>query len=226
MALQKIFKRQYLEELRGNIIPERYMGDSFDYDPSQTRSLYNIVQPEGLLPRLKYNKREDFSSAIALYEAYKNISPLLAQMDDLWIYLTHVDLFPYVKNRWPNVNTEGYIKQHWFGDSNHPTAFMSSLWWSIYLSIDETRENPYELSQLLFKSTTLREARIIRIKEATIGILDFFLKHPDYQEGFDGNIKLCLNLFNILGVNKNLSIQHRDFFYNILYENRSMFEKK
>ena len=60
---------------------------------SQVVRLYGINHPEGLLERLDPSSEGDLQSAIAIYEAYEDITPLFAQQDDLWVYLTHVDLF-------------------------------------------------------------------------------------------------------------------------------------
>ena len=72
---------------------------------------------EGLLDRL--DPEDDFTSAKEIYQAYENVTPLLASLPDLWVYLAHVDLFPYVQKRHSDVFndgvTEDYIIDHWYG---------------------------------------------------------------------------------------------------------------
>ena len=99
MALQPVFKRSYIEHLKTHIRPSEYMGDHFEYDRSQVVRLYGIQQPEDLLQKLDPSPDGDLKSAIAIYEAYKDITPLFAQQDDLWVYLTHVDLMAYKGRR-------------------------------------------------------------------------------------------------------------------------------
>ena len=228
METQKIFTKKYIEELQGNITAERYSGSQFEYDQSALRKLPYIMKPEGLLERMSPDSRDDFKAAVALYEAYSGISTLFATMDDLWVTLSHTILFPYVKQRWP-INFEGnyehHILKHWFSIDNAKRVCNSikGLWWSIYETIDDTRENKYELSEVLFKSTTLREMSVMQIKAAAVGILEFFIDHPELQKSIHTNSKICRKLFDIIGGSKNLSILPKDYFKSILEENISMF---
>ena len=231
MESQKVFKKNYIEELQGNITAERYSGSQFEYDPTALRNLPYIMKPEGLLERMSPNPRDDFKAAVALYEAYSGISTLFATMDDLWVTLTHTDLFPYIQQRWAfksGGNYEHHILKHWFGIDNTKRVCNSlkGLWWSIYETIDETRENKYELSEILFKSTTLREMSVMQIKAAAIGILEFFVEYPDLQKSIHTNAGVCRKLFDIIGGSKNLSILPKEYFKSILEVNISMFVSK
>ena len=104
MALQKVFKESYVETLRSNVTPEKYRGEAFEYDPAEVRLMANVHQPEDLAERLDPNN--DLESAIALYEEYKELTPLSASRMELWTYLTHVDLFTYMQKRFPDVFSE------------------------------------------------------------------------------------------------------------------------
>ena len=114
MELQKVFKHSYMDELRKNIHISDYQGESFPYDPSKVKALANVYKPEGLLERL--DPEDDFTSAIEIFKAYDSVTPLLASLPDLWVYLAHVDLFPYVQKRWPKVldgsADEQYVLNH------------------------------------------------------------------------------------------------------------------
>ena len=237
MALQPVFKRSYIEHLRTHIRPIDYMGDHFEYDRSQVVRLYGITQPEDLLQELDPSPDGDYKSAIAIYEAYKDITPLFAQQDDLWVYLTHVDLFEYVKRRWPIKNDDDKEKQianiqnHWFRHGKHLFRTpIAGLWWQVFLTKDEERDNPYELTDLLFKNQEFRtvsfgELPLIRHKEAMIGILDF-LKENEYlfQGGFNAKARYIRRLFFVIGGYKNLSYMKRDFFKKTLYNHISIIE--
>ena len=85
MELQKVFKRSYMDELRKNIHISDYQGEVFPYEPSKVKPLANVYKPEGLLDRL--DPDDDFTSAKEIYQAYENVSPLLASLPDLWVYL-------------------------------------------------------------------------------------------------------------------------------------------
>ena len=101
MALQKVFREAYVEALRSNIDPAKYAGESFDYEESQVHYMANVHQPENLLERM--DEKDELKSAIALYEEYKELTPLAASKNDLWAYLAHVDLFSYMQKRFPAV---------------------------------------------------------------------------------------------------------------------------
>lgn len=221
MELQKVFKKSYMEELRRNIHVSDYQGDSFPYDPSKVKSLANVYKPEGLLDKL--DPDDDFTTAVELFKAYKNVTPLLASLPDLWVYLAHVDLFPYVQKRHSDVMkddvTKKYIENHWF--ENEVSLFrmaLPSAWWSVYLSIDEERENPYELTEILFKNQELRNnsfgpLSLIRHREAMKGILEFLKEHPFLlEDGMNMRAQYIRKLFSFIGGTKRLEFMNKDFF--------------
>ena len=216
MELQKVFKHSYMDELRKNIHVSDYQGEVFPYEPSKVKTLANVYKPEGLLDRL--DPEDDFTSAIEIYKAYDTISPLLASLPDLWVYLAHVDLFPYVQKRHSDV-TEEYIVDHWF--KNKVSLFrmaIPSAWWSVYLSIDNNRENPYELTEILFRNQELRTnsfgpLTLIRHKEAMMGVLEFLNEHQELLvDGMNMRAQYIRKLFNFIGGTKRLEFMPKVFF--------------
>ncbi len=229
MQLQKVFTRSYADYLQRHISIEAYQQQEFSYDHSKVRPLANIYQAEGLLDEL--DPEDDFVSAIKLYEAYKMVTPLLATMPDLWIYLAHVDLFPYMQQRRAEVMNPdcdpNYIVRHWF--KNEVSVLRMTLpgfWWSVHLSIDVERSNPYELTEILFKNQELRTTSfgplpLIRHKEAMKGILEFFKENPELiKEGSGVNMRAryIQKLFKNLGEYKNLAYMDKNFFKTELYK--------
>ena len=229
MELQKTFKESYMKTLRdavksGETIP-LYAGDAYEVDATQVKRLANVYAPEGLMDKLNEVWEDDFQSAIAIYEAYKNISPLLASNEAFWAYLTHVDLFEYAQKRWPKVKEDNcgadYIIDHWFvGSQGLLRNAAASAWWSVYNTIDETRQNKYELTEMFFKNYTLRvtalgPTQLIRHREAMIGILSFLLDNPEVtKNAFEYRGQFMTKYFNRLGAVKQLAYLKRDYFYN------------
>lgn len=230
MKLQKIFKESYCHRLKSSINPEAYAQDTFDYDPTQTKILANVYQPEGLEEKLN-TKEDDFESAKALYEAYSTISPIVASKEEFWAYLTHVDLFHYTQNRWHNPQigydvkhgkvSPDYILDHWFFSHNGVMrTSLANMWWSIYLSIDNTKtgDDRFELSKILFVQNDFRTRRfgsspLFRHKEATLGILQFLHDNPKvYRENFEGRFIYISKYFNRLGGVRSLVYLDREFF--------------
>ena len=210
-----------MEELRRNIQISDYQGESFPYNPSKVKSLSNIYKPEGLLERL--DPEDDFASAVEIYKAYENVTPLLASLPDLWVYLAHVDLFPYVQARHSDVLnddvTEKYIINHWF--ENEVSLFrmaIPSSWWSVHLSIDKDRGNPYELTEILFKNQELRTnsfgpLTLIRHKPAMMGVLEFFKDHFELlEDGMNMRAQYIRKLFTFLSGTKRLEFLPKEYF--------------
>lgn len=221
MELQRIFKRSYVDYLEKNIVISDYQLSEFPYDSTKVKVLANVYKPEGLLDKLE--PENDYVSAIELYKAYKDLSPLVASMSDLWIYLAHVDLFPYVQQRHSDVLKDdvesNYILQHWFNKGiNRFRMVLPSAWWSVYLSVDYNRSNPFELTEILFKNQELRTnsfgpSTLIRHKEAMIGVLEFLKEHPYLlEDGLNMRAQYIRKLFSHIAGYKQLSYMSKDFF--------------
>lgn len=235
MELQKVFKKSYMEDLRRNIQISDYQGEAFPFDPSKVKALANVYKPEGLLDRL--DPDDDFTTAVELYKAYDTVTPLLASLPDLWVYLAHVDLFPYVQQRHSDVLkddvTEKYIVNHWF--ENDVSVFrmaLPSAWWSVYLSVDNERENPFELTEILFKNQELRTnsfgpLSLIRHREAMKGILEFLEEHPYLlEDGMNMRAQYIRKLFSFIGGTKRLEFMDKDFFKNELNKRIDVISQK
>ena len=224
MELQKVFKHSYMDMLRKNVNISDYQQEEFPYDATQVKRVANVYQPEGLLDRM--DPTDDFKSAVELFKAYKDLTPLVASLPDLWVYLCHVDLFPYVQKRWPKVMTddvdEQYILNHWHENQHFMRTTFAGLWWHVYLTYDEEESNPFELTEILFRSQDFRTLRfgelgLIRHREAMIGVLKFLLDNPDiFDKAIDARGQYISRYFNMLGGTKMLSALSRDYFYNKL----------
>lgn len=230
MELQKTFKESYMKTLRdavksGEALP-LYANEHFEIDQTQVKRLANVRKPDSnLAERMIEAYNDDFKAGVLLFEAYKNISPLLASNETFWAYLTHSCLFQYTQKRWPNVKigtaSSNYVLDHWFIGSNGLLRnACASLWWSVYNSIDETRDNPYELSEILFSNYTLRvitfgSGLLIRHREAMIGILDFIKENPDVRQNIELRGQFISKYFNRLGAVKQLAYLDREYFYYV-----------
>lgn len=221
MALQKVFREAYVEALRSNIDPAKYAGESFEYDETQVHYMANVHQPDGLVDRM--DEKDDLKSAIELYEAYQELTPLAASKNDIWTYLTHVDLFAYMQKRFPevkegNVDTK-FIRERWFRNTQGTIrSSLAGLWWSVYCSVDESRTDKYELTRMLFQNDNIRThyfgpSTIFRHREAVLGILEFLVENPDVSGvHFNSRCIYIAQYFNRLGAVKQLAYMDRNFF--------------
>lgn len=231
MALQKVFKEAYVEVLRNSVDPEKYAGEAFEFDQTQVKFLANVQQPSDLPDKM--DPDDLLESAIALFEEYKDLTPLAASKIELWTYLSHVDLFGFMQKWYPEVK-EGkadarFIRDHWFRSPKGTIrSSLAGLWWSVYCSIDESREDKYELTRMLFRNDNIRThyfgpSTIFRHREAVIGILEFLVENPDISNvHFSSRCIYIIQYFNRLGAVKQLAYMDRDFFKKELMKKRNV----
>ena len=237
MAYQKILTKKYIEEIFEDVEKgiglERFLQASFPYKEENLLVTPQVQEPVGLLERMKPTTDGDFASAVALYDAYKGLRPLQAINAQFWESLSLTDLFPYMQKRWnlseakdlrKNILNHFTFKSH--GMMRHGLA---GLWWLVYLSIDENRDNKYELTEYLFKNYTLRIVRfgvgkVIQHKEAAIGILQYIKDHEANIPSLENVANGLTSYFNKLGAVKQLTALDRDFFYNEMTRNIEEFK--
>lgn len=226
MAPQKILKKSYIESVfeeveRGEGL-DRFLQEMFPYEESMLLLTPQVKEPVGLLKQMDPTTEGDFQSAVALYEAYKTLTPLQAIADQFWESLALTDLFPYMQKRWNLAEAKDLrrsILNHFtFKAHGMMRHGLAGLWWLVYLSIDEKRDNKYELTEYLFKNYTLRYirfgvGRVIQHKEAAIGILQYIKDNEANIPSLENVANGLSSYFNKLGAVKQLTSLDRDFFY-------------
>lgn len=170
----------------------------------------------------------DFECAKILYENLK-LTPSQAGNADFWNYLHHFDMYKYIHKRWKNQgNLQTHIRRHWLMNltsQKHLINFpLTTLWWSIHLTIDEQREDKYELSKVYFSNNRFRTVSLggmsfVRHKPAIISVLEFMKRHKEeltknltYTDLGDEISKFV----NLLGGTKPLSFFDKNWFTNKL----------
>lgn len=130
--------------------------------------------------------REDFQNAIALYEAFKNLTPMQASTFHMWTWLCHQPKYAdYIRDRWMSEDRTGVAKKRFFvtnyGESLYFENALSRGWWIVHLTKDPENENPYHLTEVLFDTqntlkdvlTTYNRMNPNRIKGVLLAIKDF-----------------------------------------------------
>lgn len=227
MALQTLLSKRAIERIKDDVDLgiglDRFRMDDFPIDENDVLVIPGITKPEGLLDSLDANTDGDFKSAVAIYEAYKMLTPLQAIEEQLWESLALTDLFPYMQQRWNLRRTDelqSVVKNHFFVKSHGVIRQgIGGLWWLVHLSVDEKRSNPYELTEILFRNYTFRFVRfgvslVIQHKEAAIGILQFLKDHENESYSLENVSNGLTSYFNKLGAVKQLTYLDRTFFYD------------
>lgn len=226
MALQRMITKSYLdkifEDVKNNIGIERFLEETFPIDEDFILHTTQVKQPEGLIDQLDPTTSGDFKSAVAIYNAYKTLKPLQAINAQFWESLTLLELFPYMQKRWNLIESDDKkqsILNHFKMSRSVIRHGLAGLWWLVYLTCDEERDNKFELTEMLFKNYTLRYIRfgagkIIQYKEAAIGILQYLKDHENDITSMENVANGLTSYFNKLGAVKQLAYLDRNFFYN------------
>lgn len=102
----------------------------------------------------------DLANSKILYENLKGLSDTQAADERLWSGLTHSNFYEYVHKRWvfdeKNMEKPNYILSRYFYSGGQARGIirntLSKLWWIGRLTYDETRCNPFELTDVLGNS--------------------------------------------------------------------------
>lgn len=237
---QRLLKEASLEflsdQLNSGSVVTQYASSTpnFGLKPVDFCWLNNFHVDDAKIKQMLLATESDVECAILLYEALPNLNGLFASYGPFWTHLSHYELFEYMRKRWPNilknsddtpkdvVQSINYIRKYWFyhGAMN---SWLSSLWWSVYMTKDDSREDPYELTRVLFfqedmRTRTLGTYMIFRHKPARIAILEFI---RDNREGilkndFQDKVRYLMKLLNLLGGSKQLAYMDKDYFTNFL----------
>lgn len=232
MAFQATFTQSYAAELlrmvKNHEKLERYAQPQFEYNKNEVRLIPELEKPLNLAEKLIPSKEGECASAIALYEAYPKMTPLMAADSSLWIYLSHADLFQYVQTRYndvlkPGFQNKNFILNHWFTFDNWQVLYtVGALWWIVFLTIDNTPgKDKYKYTRRTFINTEYRtnflKYTIGRHKEAVFGYYDFLEDNPQITDSkFQDRNRFITKYLNRIGGVKLLSALPREVFYEEL----------
>lgn len=237
---QRLLKEASLELLSdqlnsGSLIPQ-YVSESPNFGLKLTDFcwLNNFHVDDVKIKQMCEKADSDVDCAILLYEALPKLNCLFASYGPFWAHLSHYELFEYMRKRWPNivknsdetpkdvVQSINYIRKYWFyhGAMN---SWLSSLWWSVYMTKDNSREDPYELTRVLFyqedmRTRTLGTYMIFRHEPARIAILEFIRDNREeiLRNDFQDKVRYLMKDLNLLGGSKLLAYMDKVFFVNYL----------
>ena len=198
---QVIFTPEFTDKLRYHVKDNlaRYLDPTFNWrkEAEMYDGLYetDFEQPD-LSGMLVYadskTSTDDFEAGKILFEAFKELTPMQAAQSHFWQYLSHVDLYEYMRRRWSKVNEKdcdpNYIAEHWFYKQNR--NWLEGLYWSFKNTIQfrEDGSLDYTYTKFLFKEQNLRNrgimpsATVFRNPEALKGVLQFCIEELDKKE--------------------------------------------
>ena len=143
---------------------QNYFLNFFEKNHYLVESKYVIDDFTDKLVYTGINDYDDFENTKLIYDSMKNLPDHIMMDDRLWASITHTFMWNYVlKRRKEEIFIEDQKKQynnlfnsfftHTKNGKKRGTFVncVSRMWWAGRLSYDNTRENPYELSEELFK---------------------------------------------------------------------------
>lgn len=224
---QKAFTKEYAEELEFNIESNltKYRSDRFDYDSKSVIDLsYDAHEGllEEMLPYLSTEAKVEVDAAIKLYEAYKDLSPLEASYRPFWLYLSHVELYPYMYKRWlegfetDNESLTNHIESHFFYKYQALRSHLEGMYWLVRKSVEykDNGEPDYTYTRFLFSRRVLGDRGIAARKflfandRVFKGILKYIMKNEDtiFSHHMQARATYCAKLLNAKGAVVEMSI--------------------
>ena len=217
---QKAFTKEYSDELEFNVESnlDKYLMKQFDYKSSAVIDM-PFESHEGLLeemsPFLSSESKIEVEAAIKLYEAYKDLTPLEASYRPFWLYLSHVELFSYMRKRWlGNQNLQGKelcdsIKSHWFYKQGKLRSHLEGMYWLVRKSVEVADDGTpdYTYTRFLFSRRVLGDRGLAARKfifandEVFKGVLDYIMKNKDtiFAQHMQARATYCASLLNNKG---------------------------
>lgn len=151
---------------------------------------------------------KDLENTKRVYSDLRCLTATQAQDYRLWVHLSHVEYWEYMKERWPPESVS-VIKRRYFFEGFTKDALVrngiSRLWWFGYLTFDKDRKDPFELTEVLLMNQDIQQAFLERAygrnRVILHSILEFIQKN---RKKFDSGGGMSENVKK-LGLNINLS---------------------
>lgn len=171
------------------------------------QTMFEYFPIDYYMPKLKVRKRKesDFKNAIKIYETYENLTEAQAADERFWCGLAiEKNNMDYLFYRWGQTKeTIRYrVVYHSSGKRGMLYHGLARLWWLVKLTIDDTKENKYELTEFIFKYPHIMEKMIYRnfsnsenIRTAIIiGVENYIDKGGIYDTKLIDNLYLHISL--------------------------------
>jgi len=175
-----------------------------------------------------FESENEFEAGKLLFESL-NLNPKQASDIGFWTYHNHYTFYQYISKRWGDIwndqknveNPSSYVVNHWIQSNSSQGELIdypiSGLWWSFYLTVDEERDDKYELTKIFFKNLSIRTkllgtARFARHKPAILGILEFIKENGLDTNSLEEAGRAIVPYINLLGGIRPLAYFDKEWF--------------
>ena len=239
---QKLFKELYYQSLKlqfNNLsesqVLKEYTKPKFAIPDGSLIETDIVVNEHLALDPPNGRESNDLKNAISVFETFSNLTPAEATDAKLWVTLAHNECWEYMRKRWPVEETTAknkvnYIAQRYFikgvNTNNLLRHGISRLWWTVYLTKDETLENPYELTEEVFSmldyTTHLLPGTQGRNRELSRAVLSFVLKNEDIFASFkESRVRFLMRRLNHIAGYKVVSALNQNEIMKIIQSFKS-----
>lgn len=139
---------------------------------------------------LSPESKDDINSSISIFSELKDLDRVEANDRRLWVALTHGQFYEYTKERWvkqEKYSNEAILRRFHFEGASLEARMRNSisrLWWTAKITYEEGREDPFELTKLLWGKQDLMQ----NLVERSYGTYDNVIK--GFLEIFKTNSQL------------------------------------
>ena len=148
---------------------------------------FNLDEPDNV-------NLKDLENAIRVHKLLNKLTPLQARDPRLWTRLVHVEYWEYMRKRWrlrhfgtDTAKGVRFITSRYFIAQDESRALLRNgiarLWWTAYMTYDDTRNNPYELTSVLLSTLDITqqilERNMGRSRVILTGFLEFLLQNKN-----------------------------------------------
>jgi hypothetical protein len=136
--------------------------------------------------------KSDAEASQLIFQWLGKLTPVQAADERLWVLLTHRTFASYVHKRWGKgleraTQPEALVVDRWFFRGTGVATFVrngiSRLWWFGYLTYDNKRTNPFELTDILLSLQDIQvaflERSLGRCKSLLRAVLETVQKHQE-----------------------------------------------
>ena len=194
-----------------------YDADDFPQDYLDELSLpTNYIVEEDL--KLSPQSENDGDSSIKVFQQLKNLDRVQANDRRLWVGLTHGRFFRYTKERWirkgqPYSNSAILRRFHFEGSSLEARMrnSIARLWWAAKITYDESRDDPFELTRVLWEKQDIIQNLVERSYGTYENIIIQFLETYNLNKHLtEKELRILYTGLNAIGGVKILSALSKD----------------
>jgi hypothetical protein len=176
-------------------------GEAYIYE-----SNYVVEPPPTLV--LSDKPADDAVNARRVFNWLRHLTPAVAMELRLWAQLTHCVFQDYMSVRWPPKDERIVHRRYLFQGNSFASLSrngIARLWWAAYLTRDEKRSDPFELTDVLFLRQDIQVALLERAmgkcRGVRVAMLEFIRDNEDWlsEASFGQRIQTLAREVNLLG---------------------------